>query len=174
MKTNFWATYIDLLKLPLMEYKKVKGLTIRNPQSESDLEEFVKVFNEIWSSGKRASGVTRTELKLEDAKKIPKEHIFLAILDGKVVGFLIVNIEEEKGFQIGVFTHLGVLEGYRNRGIASALTFQGGQYLVDKYGITKIKAIIHKSNKTAMNFIRFIKFEKEEEVACDSEIPGFC
>lgn len=171
MPKTMWATYIDLLKLPLIEYKKVKGLSIRNPQSESDLDEFVLVFNQIWATGKDVSGVSTIELTLDQAKKIPAEKLFLAELEGKIVGFLIVNVEEEKGEQIGVYTHLGVLKDFRQRGIASSLTFQGGQYLFEKLGITRIKSIIHKNNKAALDFINFIKFEKTEEVDADSRLP---
>jgi len=166
-----WATYIDLLKLPLMEYKKVKGLTIRNPKNESDLKMFVQLFNEIWAPAKQVPGITTTELSLDDAKAISAEKILLAELEGKIVGFLVVNTEVENGEKIGVYTHLGVKKEYRKKGIASALTFKGGQYLVDKYGITKIKSIIHRSNKAAMDFINFIKFSKTVEVDEDSKLP---
>lgn len=150
---------LDILKLPLVEFIKIKGLQIRHFNQKLDVKTLVKVFNVIWEESE-GPNVTLTE---EMAMQLPEDHVLLAEFNGQLVGFIIYDVINEGGEKKGIIRFIGVLKEYRGKKIASAMAFLAGENLL-RYGIKKIKIYIPEKNQTALNFIQFFGFEKKQEV----------
>ncbi|MHA1649200.1 MAG: GNAT family N-acetyltransferase [Candidatus Helarchaeota archaeon] len=157
---------LDILRLPLVEYVKIKGLQIRHYNPEQDAKTLVDLFNTIWQE----SGGPNITLTEEMAKKLPEDQVLLAEFNGKIVGFVIFDLIEEDGEKKGIFRFIGVLKEYRGKKIASAMAFRAGEILL-KYGIRKIKSYIPTKNQNALNFIKFFGFEEKHEVEYSPEFP---
>ncbi|HUX99481.1 MAG TPA: GNAT family N-acetyltransferase [Candidatus Deferrimicrobium sp.] len=158
---------LDILKLPLVEYIKVRGLQIRDFNKESDIKILTNLFNTIWKESKGPE-INLTE---ETVKRIPADHILLAEFNKEPVGFIIFDLIEEEGEKKGVIRFIGVLKQYRGKKIASAMAFRAGEQLL-RYGIQKLKAYIPEKNQTALNFIQFFGFEKKEELDYTPKFPN--
>ena len=157
---------LDILKLPLVEFIKVRGLQIRNYNQESDVDALVNLFNTIWQES-RGPSITLTKDK---AKELPEDHVLLAEFEGKPVGFIIFDVIDEAGEKKGIIRFIGVLKAHRGKKIASAMAFRAGEHLL-RYGIQKIKSYIPEKNEHALHFIQFFGFEKQEELDYNPEFP---
>jgi ribosomal protein S18 acetylase RimI-like enzyme len=149
---------LDILKLPMVEFIKVRGLQIRSFNRKQDTKLLVNLFNTIW---KESGGPTVT-LTEEVAQNLPEDNVLIAEFDRDAVGFVIFDVIEEDGEKKGVIKFIGVLKAHRGKKIASALAFRAGEYLL-RYGIKKIKTLIPAKNKNALDFIQYFGFEKKQE-----------
>lgn len=158
---------LDILKLPLVEYVKVRGLQIRNFDKEKDPSALVELFNTIW----KESGGPAITLTEATAKQLPEDHVLLAEFHGQLVGFIVFDVIEEDEEKKGMIRFIGVLKEHRGKKIASAMAFRAGEYLL-RYGIKKIKSFIPEKNKTALDFIKFFGFEPGKEIEYEPEFPS--
>ena len=83
---------LDVLKLPLVEFIKVKGLQIRHFNKEKDVKTFVNLFNTIWNE----SGGPKITLTEEKARALPADKVFVAEFHGEMVGFIVFDVVEEE------------------------------------------------------------------------------
>lgn len=157
---------LDILKLPLVEFIKVKGLQIRHFNREKDTKVLINIFNQVW----KESGGPKIELTEEEARALPEDKVFLAEFHGETVGFIIFDVIEEEGEKKGIFRFLGVSKEHRGKKIASAMAFRAGEDLI-RHGITKLKSFIPEKNQKALDFIKFFGFEKKEETEYSPEFP---
>lgn len=157
---------LDILKLPLVEFIKVKGLQVRHYNIKQDAAKLVSIFNRIWVD----SGIPDVTLTEEKAKKLPAEKVFVAEYNGEMVGFIVFDVVEENGEKKGIFRFIGVLRDYRGKKIASAMAFRAGEDLL-RHGIQKLKSFIPEKNQKALNFIKFFGFEEKEDVEYSPEFP---
>ncbi len=157
---------LDILKLPLVEFIKVKGLQIRHYNRDKDMKELINVFNTIWKES-QGPEITMTEAI---ASQLPEDHVILAEFNRKIVGFVIFDLIVEGGEKKGIFRFIGVQKEHRGKKIASAIAFRAGEQLL-RYGVTKIKSFIPDKNQKALDFINFFGFEKKEETEYKPEFP---
>ena len=157
---------LDILKLPLVEFIKIKGLQIRYFRRDDDTKTLLDLFNTIWAESEGPS-ITLTE---EMAKQLPEDHVLLGEFNGKPVGFIIFDTIEEEGEKKGIIRFIGVLKEYRGKKIASAMAFRAGEDLL-RFGIQKIKTFIPGKNQNALNFIKFFGFEKKTDLDYQPEFP---
>lgn len=157
---------LDILKLPLVEFIKIKGLQIRNFMRMQDTKTLVELFNTIWKESE-GPAITLTE---EIANQLPIDHVLLADFNGQPIGFIIFDVIEEKGEKRGIIRFIGVLKEYRGKKIASAMAFRAGENLI-RYGIKKIKIFIPEKNQNALDFIKFFGFEKKKVIEYSPEFP---
>ncbi len=157
---------LDILKLPLVEFIKVKGLQIRHFNKAKDVKTLVKLFNTIW----KESGGPEITLNDEKALQLPEDRVFVAEFHGEMVGFIVFDVIEEDGEKKGMFRFIGVLKEHRGKKIASAMAFRAGEDML-RHGITKVKSFIPEKNQKALNFIKFFGFEETEEVEYSPEFP---
>lgn len=157
---------LDILKLPLVEYIKVRGLQIRNFNREQDTKALIKLFNTIWTESE-GPAITLSE---DLANQLPEDHVLLAEFNGQIVGFIVFDVIDEEGEKKGIIRFIGVLKEHRGKKIASAMAFRAGEYLL-RYGVKKIKSFIPQKNETALNFIKFFGFEKRKDVEYSPEFP---
>ncbi len=158
---------LDILKLPLVEFVKVRGLQIRNFNRKRDANTLIDLFNRIW----KESGGPAIILTEETAKQLPEDQVLLAEYNGQSVGFIVFDIIDEEGEKKGIIRFIGVLKEYRGKKIASAMAFRAGESLL-RYGIKKIKSFIPEKNESALDFIKFFGFEKNKELEYEPEFPS--
>jgi GNAT superfamily N-acetyltransferase len=158
---------LDILKLPMVEFIKVRGLQIRSFNRKQDVKLLINLFNTIW---KESEGPTMT-LTEDVAQKLPEDHVLIAEFNRDAVGFVIFDVIEEEGEKKGIIKFIGVLKAQRGKKIASALAFRAGEYLL-RYGIKKIKSLIPAKNKNALDFIEYFGFEKKLEKDYTPEFPS--
>ncbi|MHA1299279.1 MAG: GNAT family N-acetyltransferase [Candidatus Helarchaeota archaeon] len=149
---------LDLESMRIPEVSsKVK---IRNIKTPEEGEVFVKLFNKVFRYSKNPF----IPLTMEEFEKIPAEDVFVAEnSDGKLVGFIIVNVEEQEGEKVGLISQIGILPGERKSGVATALAVHGGLYLKNK-GIKKWICEVYSKNTPAVTFIKKFGFKIEKEV----------
>ncbi|MHA1265023.1 MAG: GNAT family N-acetyltransferase [Candidatus Helarchaeota archaeon] len=157
---------LDILKLPLVEFIKIKGLQLRHYDKKRDVLKLVSLFNTIWAESGEPS-ITLTE---EVAKQLPEEKVIIAEFHGELVGFVIFDVIEEEGEKKGVFRFIGVHPDYRGKKIASAMAFRAGEDML-KYRITKIKSLIPEKNDEALHLMKFFGFESRKEVDYTPKFP---
>jgi GNAT superfamily N-acetyltransferase len=158
---------LDILKLPMVEFIKVRGLQIRSFNRKQDVKLLINLFNTIW---KESEGPTMT-LTEDVAQRLPEDHVLIAEFNRDAVGFVIFDVIEEEGEKKGIIKFIGVLKAQRGKKIASALAFRAGEYLL-RYGIKKIKSLIPAKNKNALDFIEYFGFEKKQEKDYTPEFPS--
>ena len=90
---------LDILKLPLVEFIKVKGLQLRHFNKAKDVKLLVNLFNAIWTE----SGGPEVTLTEEKARELPEDKVFVAEFHGEMVGFIVFDIIEEGGVKKGMF-----------------------------------------------------------------------
>ena len=157
---------LDILKLPLVEFIKVKGLQIRHFNKNKDVKPLLNLFNTIW----KESGGPEITLTEKKALTLPEDRVFVAEFHGEMVGFIVFDVVEEEGVKKGMFRFLGVSKEHRGKKIASAMAFRAGEDML-RHGITKVKSFIPEKNQKAINFIKFFGFEETEEVDYSPEFP---
>ena len=157
---------LDILKLPLVEFIKVKGLQIRHFNKAIDVKALVNLFNTIW----KESGGPEITLTEEKARDLPEDKVFVAEFHGEMVGFIVFDVVEEEGEKKGMFRFIVVLKEYRGKKIASAMAFRAGEDML-RHRITKVKSFIPEKNQKALHFIKFFGFEETEEVEYSPEFP---
>lgn len=157
---------LDILKLPMVEFIKVRGLQIRNFNRKQDTKLLVNLFNTIW----KESGGPTVVLTEEVAQNLPEDHVLIAEFEREAVGYVIFDVIEEDREKKGVIKFIGVLKEQRGKKIASALAFRAGEYLL-RYGVKKIKTLIPAKNKNALDFIQYFGFEKKNEKDYTPEFP---
>jgi GNAT superfamily N-acetyltransferase len=158
---------LDILKLPMVEFIKIRGLQIRNFNRKQDINLLVNLFNTIWKESE-GPNILLTE---EMAQNLPEDHVLIAEFERAAVGFVIFDTIEEEGEKKGIIKFIGVLKAFRGKKIASALAFRAGEYLL-RYGVKKIKTLIPEKNKNALDFIQYFGFEKKEEKDYTPEFPS--
>lgn len=129
---------------------------------EIDAEDLAKLFLQFWDSHNKLDPLLEFEKKvtlknqIDFAKKDIRKrstHIFVADLNGKVIGFVEVLIKKnESCFKIKEYGYLNSAttdKNYRGQGIARALTDVALKFLEDK-GIKYVKTNVYNSNDVAM------------------------
>ncbi|NVM02752.1 MAG: GNAT family N-acetyltransferase [Candidatus Helarchaeota archaeon] len=154
----YYIMTLDLKSLKIPEISsKVK---IRNVDKNRERENFIELFNRSFTYSKNPF----IPLTLDEFDEIPAEDVFVAEnKKGKLVGFIIVNIEEREEEKIGLISQIGVHPSFRKSGVAIALAVHGGLYLKDK-GIKKWICEVYSENHSAVNFIKKFGFKIEKEV----------
>ncbi|TFG04786.1 MAG: GNAT family N-acetyltransferase [Promethearchaeota archaeon] len=158
---------LDVLKLPLVEFVKVKGLQLRYFNKDQDAKALADLFNTIW---KESSGPEMT-LSEARARELPENRVILGEIDGQLVGFVIFDLLEEEGEKKGIFRFIGVRKEYRGRKIASAMAFRAGEDLL-RFGITKVKSFIPEKNTEALKLMNFFGFEKKKDLEYTPKLPS--
>ncbi len=147
---------LESLKIPEISSK----MKIRNIDKTREKDIFIDLFNRSFTYSKNPF----IPLTLGELDEVPAEDIFVAEnKEGKLVGFIIVNIEEREGERIGLISQIGVHPSFRKSGVATALAVHGGLYLKDK-GIKKWICEVYSENLSAVNFIKSFGFKIEKEV----------
>ncbi len=147
---------LDSMRIPLIESK----VRIRNIKPEIEKDTFINLFNSTFRHSKNPF----VPLNPDEFDRIPPEDIFVAEKpDGKLVGFIIVNVEEQAGEKVGLISHIGISPGERKAGIATLLAIHGGLYLKSE-GVKKWVCEVYSENELAVNFIKKFGFKIEKEV----------
>jgi len=145
---------ISLVNLPSDMDKNVEAV-IRplNPKVEGDVETLNWLDNECFKDNPvhvpRTVEETR-RLMLEDPFLRWREFYF-AVVDGKDIGYIGLGIDEkynvEHGVKTGYVNGIGVLQGYRKRGIGTQLILHGLRVLKSK-GMTSASLDTEDTNPT--------------------------
>ncbi|MFX0138519.1 MAG: GNAT family N-acetyltransferase [Candidatus Hodarchaeota archaeon] len=153
--------YIMTLDLESLKIPKISSkVRIRNVNKNREREIFIDLFNRSFTYSKNPF----IPLTLEEFDEIPAEDIFVAENEEeKLVGFIIVNIEEKEEERLGLISQIGVHPRYRKSGVAIALAVHAGLYLKAK-GIKKWICEVYSENPSAVNFIKKFGFKIEKEV----------
>jgi len=154
---------------------KIPGVVIRQYDKEKDFKKFVELYNYVNMQTVDPHLPTYTE---SEFKLIPNDMVFLAEIDGKLVGYVICFIRDDisdkefgkyidkelaqyvkKGERLGVLGEIGVLKEYRRKGIATALAAKVGKYFKEQ-NVDKIYAEVYAENYDAIKFIQSFGFKK--------------
>lgn len=148
------------------------GFSIRKVRL-SDSETIADLYLQFWKSHERIDPLLEFENKLtldnqiEFAKKNIKKtsnNIFVADLNGKVIGFIEFLIKKnENCFKIKEYGYLNLAttdKGYRGKGVAKALTNTALQFLKDR-GVKYVRTNVYNSNDIAMKTWTKIGFEPQ-------------
>ena len=131
----------------------LKNVLIR-PIEEKDEENFIRAYNRAFIT---APDPYRS-LSLEDFKLFDPKSTFVAIIYGRIVGFIFLTIEdliknsEVLGKQ-GVIAGLGVDPRYRRRKIAFLLAAQAATYF-SKNCVDELVCEVYYLNKVSYSFIQ--------------------
>ncbi|MFW5865884.1 MAG: GNAT family N-acetyltransferase, partial [Nanoarchaeota archaeon] len=139
----------------------------------SDSESVADLYLQFWKSHERIDPLLEFENKLtldnqiEFAKKNIKKtsnNIFVADLNGKVIGFIEFLIKKnENCFKIKEYGYLNLAttdKGHRGKGVAKALTNTALQFLKDR-GVKYVRTNVYNSNDIAMKTWTKIGFEPQ-------------
>ena len=146
--------------------------SIRNAKL-SDAETIADLYLQFWKSHEKIDPLLEFENKLtqdnqiEFAKKNIKKtsnNIFVADLNGKVIGFIEFLIKKnENCFKIKEYGYLNLAttdKEHRGKGVAKSLTNTALQFLKNK-GIKYIRTNVYNSNEIAMKTWTKIGFEPQ-------------
>ena len=89
------------------------------------------------------------------------QHYIVAEIDGKLVGFILVEVS---GMYVGrgSVDDLYIQSEYRNKGIGKALLQAAFEWLKDN-GVKRVGLGVHKSNEVAIKLYKSMGFEEEPE-----------
>lgn len=135
-------------------------LRIRKFEPDIDTEGFIHTYNKAFIT---APDPYRS-LTRDDVKYFDPESIFIAILYGKIVGFIYLTLEPliKKGREIGkqgVIAGLGVDPKYRRRRIGLLLASSAMEYF-RKNKVLELVCEVYHENRVSYNFIRNFGFTR--------------
>ncbi|MFX0051076.1 MAG: GNAT family N-acetyltransferase [Candidatus Hodarchaeota archaeon] len=135
-------------------------LRIRKFEPDIDTEGFIHTYNKAFIT---APDPYRS-LTRDDVKYFDPESIFIAILYGKIVGFIYLTLEPliKKGREIGkqgVIAGLGVDPKYRRRRIGLLLASCAMEYF-RKNKVLELVCEVYHENRVSYNFIRNFGFTR--------------
>jgi ribosomal protein S18 acetylase RimI-like enzyme len=152
-----WDQGLDAIK----EVKKkievdvfLKKVKIRELNPETDKHEFARVYNRAFIT---APDPYRS-LSLSDVDHFNPKSTFVAVLYGKIIGFVFLTIEPlvKQGINLGnqgVIAGLGVDPRYRRKKIAFLLAAKAAQYFAENEVLELVCEVFHE-NKVSYSFIR--------------------
>ncbi|HVV49315.1 MAG TPA: GNAT family acetyltransferase [Polyangia bacterium] len=100
------------------------------------------------------------ERMIDAALRVHPELLFVAELDGAVVGAVIAGFDGMRGW----IYHLAVVAAHRRRGIATRLMRAAGEALRTA-GCPKVNLQVRAENRGVVAFYRAIGFEVEERIS---------
>ncbi|MHA1252697.1 MAG: GNAT family N-acetyltransferase [Candidatus Helarchaeota archaeon] len=172
---KYYKLLLDFKEKKNIPEIKIPGVKIRRYNREKDFSKFVELYNYVNLTTVDPHLPTYTE---SEFKLIPDDMVFLAEIDGKLVGYVICFIREpfsekefakyldkelahyvKKGEKLGVLGEIGVLKEYRRSGIATALAAEVGKYFREQ-NVDKIYAEAYAENYEALQFIQSFGFKK--------------
>ncbi len=156
-----WDQAEDVKKQVLNEIRDDEFLSrveIRKLRLNEDAEQFIRAYNRAFIT---APDPYRS-LSLEDVKHFNPESTFVAVLYGRIVGFIILVIEPVIKHDIilgsqGVIAGLGVDPRFRRKRIAFLLAAKAAQFFTENDVLELICEVYHE-NKVSFNFIRNFGF----------------
>ncbi len=156
-----WDQALDVKKQVLSEIHRdesLKRVEIRKLHPDEDAEEFIRAYNRAFIT---APDPYRS-LSLEDVKHFNPESTFVAVLYGRIVGFIFLVIEPvvKHGIELGsqgVIAGIGVDPRFRRKRIAFLLAAKAAQFFTENDVIELICEVYHE-NKVSYNFIRNFGF----------------
>ena len=163
---KFYQMEMHLDKINLLEAKRNPHLTIRAYQ-KSDAKQLVEVFNSVFS--KTSDPIPSITDK--DLDNLPSDRMLIAELDDQIVGFLMCGIKNIENEAVGVIGYLGVLMGYRRKGIATALAVEAGKYFLQNR-LRKVIAEVYYLNKESYRFIKGFGFDQIATIKVPEEEIG--
>lgn len=152
-----WDQGLDVIK----EIKKIieadaflKRVEIRELNPEKDRHDFIRVYNRAFIT---APDPYRS-LSSSDVDHFNPKSTFVAILYGKIIGFIFLIIEPlvKQGINLGnqgVIAGLGVDPRYRRKKIAFLLAAKAAQYFAENDVLELVCEVFHE-NKVSYSFIR--------------------
>ena len=156
-----WDQALDVKKSVLKEIESdefLRRVEIRNLRPNEDAEEFIRAYNRAFIT---APDPYRS-LSLADVKHFNPESTFVAVLYGRIVGFIFLVIEPiiKHGVEIGsqgVIAGLGVDPRFRRKRIAFLLAAKAAQFFTENNVLELICEVYHE-NKVSFNFIQNFGF----------------
>jgi len=145
-------------KCLIQQFKNVKwgmGLTIRafRPDDIKDVCRIEKEsFKDPWSC------YTFAYLHMKNP-----ESIKVAVIDGRLVGYVVVDVEMRCGKKVGHVLNLAVEQGFRRMGIGRALMDEAISY-VRKTGADEVWLEVKESNTAARKFYSSIGFVEKGRI----------
>ncbi len=91
------------------------------------------------------------------------ESIKVALIDEKLVGYVVVDIEERSGKKVGHILNIAVERGFRNMGIGRALMEVATSY-VKESGACEVWLEVRESNTVAKKFYSSMDFVEKRKV----------
>jgi|GEM_PF-4661539 len=154
------AKTLSLIELPPPPNIKIITLSQINPEGKI-AEEFIELYNKCFQGRPEYSELTvQTIENLEKKGVFRRENILIARVDNKMIGFNILLIDEKRveekscGFLGGV----GVLPGWRNKGIGGYLFYISLKLLAQK-GINCVYFSIEESNTAGIRLLEKFQFK---------------
>ncbi|MFX0084606.1 MAG: GNAT family N-acetyltransferase [Candidatus Hodarchaeota archaeon] len=132
----------------------LKKVEIRNLDPDKDSHNFIRTYNRAFIT---APDPYRS-LSISDIEHFDPKSTFVAILYGKIVGFIFLTIEPliKQGITLGnqgVIAGLGVDPRYRRKRIAFLLAAKAAQFFED-HDVLELVCEVYHENKVSYNFIR--------------------
>lgn len=138
----------------------LKKIAIRNFRPETDSEEFIHVYNRAFIT---APDPYRS-LTLNDVQYFDSNTTFIAILHGRIVGFIVLIIEpifkhgKEIGKQ-GVIAGLGVDPRYRRKKIGFLLAAKAAEFFSSQ-NVSELVCEVYHENEISYNLISNFGFTR--------------
>jgi len=155
---------IEKIKDIIEDDESLSKVKIRNLKLDTDTEEFIRVYNRAFIT---APDPYRS-LSYKDATHFNEDSTFLAVLYGRIVGFIFLVIEpliksgKEIGLQ-GVIAGIGVDPRYRRRKIAFLLAARAAEYFTQN-SVDELICEVFEENRVSINFIRSFGFQPTGEI----------
>ncbi|MFX0207306.1 MAG: GNAT family N-acetyltransferase [Candidatus Hodarchaeota archaeon] len=135
-----------------------KNVKIREFNPNTDTEKFIRCYNRAFIT---APDPYRS-LTIGDVQHFKPESTFVAILYGRIVGFIFLVIEPiiQQGNQIGnqgVIAGIGVDPRYRRKRIAFLLAARAAKYFA-QHNVLELVCEVYHENKISYHFIRSFGF----------------
>jgi ribosomal protein S18 acetylase RimI-like enzyme len=122
-------------------------ITVKNLNHETDLENFMILYNEIFMAAPDPS----RDLSIEEVKNFSEESTFIAYLGSTMTGFVFITIEpdsEDATQLVGAIAGIGVLGRYRGKKIGLKLLSKSIEYLQDK-NTSKLICEVYEKNEAS-------------------------
>jgi ribosomal protein S18 acetylase RimI-like enzyme len=132
----------------------LKKVEIRNFNPDKDSYDFIRAYNRAFIT---APDPYRS-LSISDVEHFDPKSTFVAVLYGKIIGFIFLTIEPliKQGITVGnqgVIAGLGVDPRYRRKKIAFLLAAKAAQFFADQNVLELVCEVYHE-NKVSYNFIK--------------------
>ncbi|MHA1967049.1 MAG: GNAT family N-acetyltransferase [Candidatus Hodarchaeales archaeon] len=132
----------------------LKRVEVRELNPEIDKHEFIRVYNRAFIT---APDPYRS-LSLNDVKHFNPKSTFVAVLYGKIIGFIFLTLEPliKQGITLGkqgVIAGLGVDPRYRRKKVAFLLVAKAAHYFAENDVLELVCEVYHE-NKVSYSFIR--------------------